>query len=175
MTLRGFLTWYLGAVLFVGTAGATGYQVLARHQAEVAARELAPQVPDTGPIPTMVAAEFPAVNAPPSAVPSTPYNLANATPLPHSRVAKSGARHAAQSARPAERRPATRTLAARRPAAPPRHVPPPVTGQYVAPAQPVWVYVQAPAPAGAWYVYPGYTAYRPGYAYYHPRYYYRVY
>jgi hypothetical protein len=127
MTLRGFLSWYLGAVLFVGTAGASGYQVLSRHHAEVAAREAAPQAPDTGPIPTMVAAESPAVNTPPSAVPPTPYKLADATPRPHSQIAKSGASHAAQSARPAVRRPATH--AARRAGAPPRHGPPPRNAQ----------------------------------------------
>ena len=61
-------------------------------------------------------------------------------------------------------------------APPPRHLPPPLTGQYVAPAQPVWVYAQAPAPAVPLYAYPGYPAYRPGYVYYYPRYrYYRAY
>src|SRR5579872_4238416 len=105
MRLREFLTWYLGAVLFVGTAGASGYQVLSRQHAQLAAREAAPQAPDTGPIPTMVAAGSP------GAVPSTPYNVAEATPPRHSQAAKSGTSHAAQSARPADRRPATPRLA----------------------------------------------------------------
>src|ERR1700733_6544967 len=72
MTLRGFLTWYLGAVVFVGTAGASGYQVLYRHQADVAASQATAQAPDIAPLPPTVAA----------AAPSTPYNIADATEPP---------------------------------------------------------------------------------------------
>jgi hypothetical protein len=34
MTLRAFLMWYLGAVVFVGAAGASGYQVLSRQHSQ---------------------------------------------------------------------------------------------------------------------------------------------
>ena len=112
--------------------------------------------------PTQLAAEQPAANPPPSAAPSTPYNIGDATPPPHPQVAKPGAGRSAQWVKPVERRAAT---AAARPVAPVRPAPPSVQ-----------VYAQVPAPAGTYYVYPGYPAYRPGYVPYRPRYYYyRVY
>jgi hypothetical protein len=168
MTLRGFLTWYLGAIVFVGTAGASGYQVLSRQQAEQAAAK----APDAAAVPMAVAAAPPAETAPPAAAggaaPSTPYNIADATKPPQppqSQAEKAPAVHAPKWVKPVERRPMT---AARRPVAPPPRV------AVAAPAPSGWVYAQVPAPT--YYAYPGYPAYRPGYVYYYPRYqYYRAY
>jgi hypothetical protein len=44
MTVRGFVSWYLGSVIFVATAGATGYQILSRQHATETA-EIQPSSP----------------------------------------------------------------------------------------------------------------------------------
>lgn len=38
MTVRGFLSWYIGSVIFVATAWATGYQILSRQHATETAK-----------------------------------------------------------------------------------------------------------------------------------------
>ncbi len=58
MTVRGFMTWYLGSVIFVATAGATGYQILSReHAIETAGTQPASPAPSES---AMVAATEPA-------------------------------------------------------------------------------------------------------------------
>jgi hypothetical protein len=181
MTLRKFLTCYLGAVLFVGTAGASGYQVLSRQHAQLAAaqsvppRVMAAAEPVASGNSTPEAAASPAVNAPSSA-PASPAQRRAAAPPLRSRVATSGTGHGSQSYRLAERRPGTVVLTARptrrtvvQTFTPIRPVPMVIAGHYVARSQPVWVYGQPVAPTVVYYPYRGY-------AYYYPRYqYYRVY
>jgi hypothetical protein len=131
--------WYLGAVLFVGTAGAGAYQILSRHHAQFA--EAVARSPDSGRPQATAAAEpvapgnslpeaapFPTANGPSSAASATPHqraaasppllvpplhpHLAAVTPLrPH--LATTGTGHVFHSYRLADRRPATLALTAR--------------------------------------------------------------
>ncbi len=200
MTLHRFLMWYLGAVLFVGTAGAGGYQILSRHHAQLAEREAAAQSPASGLPQAMAAAEpiapgnnlpeaatFPAVNSPSrraAASPAVLYpplhsQLAGSTALrPH--LATTGTSHVSQSYRLADQRHTTIARTTHRTVAQTvtllRQAPPLPASQYAAFSQPAWMYAQPPAPSVRFYPYPGYPAYQPGYAYYYPRYqYYRPY
>lgn len=141
MTLRGFLMWYLGTVLFVGTAAAGGYQILSRHHAQFAAREAATRSANSGMPQAMAAAEpvapgnslpeaapFPAINgqsdaaapaprrhaaaSPPLLLPPLHSHLAAVPPLrPH--LAMTGTGHVFRSYRLADRHPATLALLAR--------------------------------------------------------------
>jgi len=200
MTLQRFLMWYVGAVLFVGTMGAGGYQILSRNHTQLAEREVTARFGDSdlaradsaaGPgapangLPE--AATFPAVNSPSSAFSSTPHRRAAASPPLHSQSAAvtplrshlttTGTSHASQTRRLADRRYATSASTARptdrtvgQTPTPLRQAPPLLAGQYAPFSQPAWIYAQAPSPPATYYPYAGYPAYPPSYAYYYPRY-----
>jgi hypothetical protein len=194
MSLRGFLMWYLGAVLLVGTAGATGYQLLTHHRAQLAARDTAEPAPTAGPPPAMAAAQpaepsaqalpLPATNGPPSAAASEQYRrtaASRAHPFPALRPHPGVSYHAALLDRRAARRStAVATRPTHHPAALTAETRTPVpylrARQYAVPSQPETGYAPSPPPSVTYYAYPGYPGYRPGYAYYPSPYrYYRVY
>ncbi len=181
MTVRGFLLWYLGAVTFVGVAGASGYQIMARQHAESAARGVAVAGAQVSPPAAMGAdaqpqAAAPSVNPAPLPTPlpaPVPTNMGIAA-LPLLRPPVTAASPPA----PVTHQPAHRAVALHHPihrpvavaAAPrvrPRYQPPPYTALY-----------PPPPPRPVYYGYPSYYVYRGGYAYYsyYPRYgYYPVY
>ncbi len=136
MTLRGFLLCYLGSVLLVGTAGASGYHLLARHRAQVAAREtpepssaisVTPAIAAVQPLTPngdLVQAPHPAAsNGPPNPAASSPHRRTAALPLslpplrPH--IAAAGAGYSR--AWPAERRVAQQSTSRVPAARAPRH------------------------------------------------------
>lgn len=200
MTLRGFLTWYFAAVLLVGTAGATGYHLLSRHRAQLAARPTTEASATAKPPQAMAEAQpiapgadlpqpspSPTTNGPPNAAASEQYRrTAESEPhgLPALRPHLAGSYRASQLERRAGRRPTSQALATR-----PAHHPAtlavatrhPPARQYAMPLdamplRPYVAYAQAPPPSVTYYTYPGYPVYRPGYPYYPSPYpYYRVY
>ncbi len=159
MSVRGFLMWYIGAVVFVGTAGASGYQALMRLHAQNAAETRA-ATPSEAPIamaetppPPAASAPSPAVESPPPAA-STP---AEASPSPNRppplrehvaaatepalRAGKGAAEQPGVAQGRVHHRPAPATTMAQRqsPGYPPRW--------YVAPGRPgVWYPPPPPAP-----------------------------
>lgn len=203
MSVRGFLLWYLGAVLLVGSAGATGYQVLSRHRAQLAAREAAEPSAIASPPEALAAAQPVAPSAVlPEASPSpaTDEQSRTAAAESHRRTAASArfrlpalrphlaaSDHALRPDRRVARRPTTLALATR-PAHHPAALavaarapaPHPVAGRYTVALRPPGGYAEPPPPSVRYYAYPGaypgYPGYQPGYAYYYPGYrYYRVY
>lgn len=195
MTVRKFLAWYLGAVLFVGTAGAGGYQVLLRQRAQPAMQQAAEPATSEGPPAAMAAAQpvVPDVGQAAALPPQPSSHPANAPgplshrstvalrPFPALRPHLAAADHAS---RQGEQRPARRALAARPThhwvavaAATRTRTPHPLPGRYVVRLRQAGGYA-VPPPSFTYYAYPGYQPYPPGYAYYYaPRYYpyYRVY
>src|SRR5665213_3449479 len=127
MNLRKFLMCYLGAVLFVGTAGASGYQVLSRQHAKLAA---AAQPQGSG-LPQAMVAAVAAGNDVPEAA---PVPAVNSLPPLRRHVATSGTGHASPPHRLADRRPAAAAHPVHRPVvqavSPPRPAAPMVAGQY---------------------------------------------
>ena len=63
MTLRAFLMWYLGAVVFVGAAGASGYQALSRQHSQ-GATDASTATPSTATTSTASIASEPSATAP---------------------------------------------------------------------------------------------------------------
>jgi hypothetical protein len=189
MTVRGFLAWYLGAVLFVGTAGAGGYQILTQQRAQRAAQEAAeppattvaaaqPVVPDTGqsepsPSPSLS-------NAANTATAALHQPAATLRPFPPLRSHLTASDHVARPEWRAGRH--TKLALAERPAHHPRtlaaatRTPYRSAARYVVPLRPPGGYAP-PRPAVTYYAYPAYQPYPPGYGYaYAPGYpYYRVY
>ncbi len=199
MTLHGLLMWCLGvgAVAFIGVAGASGYQLLARQHAQ----SVAQRAPETSATPS--ANPSPAVTTPSSAIaaaeptptapavnpaagspsPAAPGSAAASLPLLRRHVASAAAApdHAVRTGKHPVRRSAAATVAAHHPAPRPPslaaatplpHVPSYRSDGYATPRQPgVW-YPPPPAPPAAYYPYQGYYGYRSGYAYYagYPRY-----
>ena len=89
MTLRKFLMWYLGIILFVGTAAASGYQVLLHHRAQLAARATT-EPSSAAASPGALAAADPAAEGVklPEAAPSPAINRPSGLPAPpHRRTA----------------------------------------------------------------------------------------
>jgi hypothetical protein len=161
MALHRLLLWFLGvgAVVFVGAAGATVYQVLSPGHAGVAMDVAAGPLPDAtpaAPVVTAVAEPQPVV---PAAAPTAPPPSAPQAAAPG---------RAPQAGRPAARRPAGSVVAARHPIHPPARV------AVVMVRRPVPTY---PAPRAVAYAYPGYAAYAgyPAYGYYRPYVLYRGY
>jgi hypothetical protein len=160
MTMRGFLAWYLGAVMVVGAAGASTYHVLLqRHAAaETAAAK-----------PIAVADETPPEALPPIATPSGPGSAATKRWDEPSHVMREPRLrpHVAVATRPALRHP-LRTVAAAH-AAPHRPT-------VVATRREVPIYRPAPyapsalrsPPAVGYYPYVAYDPYT-GYYSYYPR------
>jgi hypothetical protein len=70
MTLRAFLMWYLGAVVFVGVAGASGYQALSRQHSQ-GVTEASTATPATATTST-AALTTPEVPSPPVATAASP-------------------------------------------------------------------------------------------------------
>ncbi len=180
MTLRSFLMWYIGAVVFVGAAGASGYQALMRLHAQ-SATETSAAAPSTS---SMAMAEaqpqpqsatttpIPAVASPPPAVPAS----AGASP-PRNRPPPLR-QHVAAAAGPALRagkgvaeKPGAQQGRAHHPSAPvttmaQRQAPGYQPGRHVAPRRPgAWYPLPPSAPPVAIYAYPRSHAYPPGYAY----------
>jgi hypothetical protein len=196
MTLRGFLMWYLGAVLLVGTAGATGYQILSRHRAQLAARDTAEPAPTAGPPPAMAAAQpaEPGAQVSPLSAANGPSSAATLEPIRRTVASRV---HAFPALRPhigvsyhtalLDRRVARRSTAVALATRPTHHLAAPATEtrttvprlrahQYVVPSRPDIGYAPSPLPSVTYYAYPGYQAYQPGYPYYPSPYpYYRVY
>ena len=153
MTVRRFVMWYLGTVLFAATTAASSYQALQRLHAN-----------DTLPAPSMSVAQANTPSQASEVVPeSNPAQAAPALSLPKLRpplpmVSKATAsnRKRAVAARPPARRPTTIASAHRQPRvdgpwAYPPPPPPPGYGYYAYPAR---------------YPYPGYDPYYPPYGYY---------
>jgi hypothetical protein len=193
MTVRGFLMCYLGAVVLVGTAGASAYHVLSLHRAQLAARDTAEPSPQAGALPQMAATEPAAPNNDltqasdvrvsndsPSAVAPAPHEH-TVTLAPHRlpplrprvAVADAASNRAAQRDKRVTLRPPARTLAKR----PVRHpavlaaatrppVPHPLPNRYEPPLRPANGYAEPRPSSGTYYAYPGYPAFRPGYGYY---------
>ena len=150
MTTRGFLMWYVGAVIVVGGAGASAYQALLRlHAATPAAPVAVAQAdvpPPTSAIPTLAPAPEPPQAA---SLPKLRPHLAatsKSLPLHRKRVA---AGHAPV------RRP-NAIVSAR------REIPPDSPWAYPPPPPPGLGYYAYPAR----YPYPGYYPYYPRYGYY---------
>jgi len=147
MTARGFLMWYLGAVVFVGTAGAGTYQALQRLHAK----------PDA-PVP-IAAAETPTEPHAPAVAAATPAAL---TALPKLRPPLAAAMRPIPSDH--KQALAAHTPSHRRTAVASAHRPPP--------AERTWAYPPPPPPGygyytyGARYPYPGYDPYYQRYGYY---------
>jgi hypothetical protein len=172
MTVRGFLLWYLGAVTFVGVAGASGYQAMERQHAENSAHGVAVAaalVSSPAAIGADAQPQAAAPSANPSPLPAPAPRSAKITALPplHPPVA------AAAPPAPVTHQPSHRAVAEHhtihRPvavAAVPRVIP-----RYQAPPNTA-AYPPPPPPRPATYGYPGYYVYRGGYAYYsyYPRY-----
>jgi hypothetical protein len=151
MTVRGFLLWYLGAVSFVGAAGASGYQAMLRQHAERTTPAVAVAVaPVAAPITTNAdarpqAAAAPVTRTPPQAAAPSSTGTAALPPLrPH--VA------AVSPARPVTSHPAHRVTALPHPihrpvvmAAVPREIP-----RYQ-PRPPTVLYPPPPPPRPAYY------------------------
>jgi hypothetical protein len=185
MTLRGCLIWCLGAgtVVFIGTAGVSGYQLLSRQHARSLAQGVsetssaASSTPSlataaTDPQPTVPAAN-PAPASPSSAAPRSTaallpplrQHVASATAAPGhaSRPEKRAARRSAAplvaAHHPAPRRPALAAATAQ------LHVPSYRPSGYAAPRQPGALYPPPPPSPVTYYPYHGYYGYRSGYAY----------
>jgi hypothetical protein len=188
MTVRGFLTWYLGAVLFIGTAGAGGYRILEHHRAQLAAHQAAEAAATAMATPNTVQPEPPPPPASSDATsPTTPaaHQPAVASrPFPPLRPHLAASHHVPGPEWRAGRR--TRLAEAERPAHHPRTLaaatrtaaPYRTASRYVVvPLRPPGGYATPPRPAVTYYAYPGYPPYPPGYGYaYAPGYpYYRVY
>lgn len=150
MTVRRFLLCYLGAIAFIGVAGATGYQALLRQHTETTAAR-----------PVMVADASPdaaARDAPPAAAAVTPTVPPAAIAIPKLRP------HVATAMRlPRLRPPATTSHATSHAATAPAR-------DKWAAASPAQPYNDPPPPSyNAWpvyYSYPGYYGYYPRYGYY---------
>jgi hypothetical protein len=171
MTVRGFLSWYLGSVIFVATAGATGYQILSRQHAatETAETQPAALAPSQ---PAMAAAIAPAPPAQrvPTTTPPAPSGLSAQDALallPLDTFGPTGQRalpplrrHTVLPDRHVVRhKPETAAAAARHP------MPPPVTTFATAAPPRVTYYYAYPAyyPYAAAYPYGGYYASYPSY------------
>jgi hypothetical protein len=180
MTVRGFLSWYLGSIAFIGAAGAAGYHILARQNSDigtvmasapaiepaqsatVAAAEPAPAPPRPAPVPSMSPGPSPPAPSPPgmsaaealALLPPAPSSAETSQALPPLR------RHVTQPARHVVRRRLRAPQVANR-----------ATSLAAAP-------VAAPSPPRViyYYAYPPTYPYAAGYRYaYYPRYgYYRA-
>jgi hypothetical protein len=157
MTLQRLVLWFLGvsAVVFVGAAGATVYQVLSPRPAPVATAVTAGPATPTAPVATAAAEPQPVVPATaPAAPPPSAPRAAVALPGRASHPGKPAATRSAGSVAAAPHpihRPASATAA--------RQIPTYRPGGY--------------PPAAAIHGYPGHYAYYAGYRPY--AYYYRVY
>ncbi len=191
MTIRGFLMWYVGVVLFLGLYGASAYRALERPRAQQVAQArmeppaVAPStasqaVADPQPPRAVATADTPLILPPPTKPAARPSAVASAHRLPPLRQHVAAATHSAatHSAVPrklaAKRFPGTITATTYGPV---RH--PSVPNPDVLYAQP-----RQPPPPVPYYAYSGYYPYAPGYPYgpayvyrgYYPRYpYYRAY
>lgn len=150
MTIRKVLMWHFVAIVTVGAAGASGYQALRQHRAQLAARH----GQEARQIATAPSKPRPNVEAQPSTTtPAPSMQAATAPPLPPLPLPPLPQ----AAARPSVGRvPAPTVVVVRRPAratSARRHA------QYAAARVP-------PAPRVAYYAYPGYYAYASGYAYY---------
>jgi hypothetical protein len=153
MALHRLLLWFLGvgAVVFVGAAGATVYQVLAPRHARVAAVDTPGPLPDATPSAPVVTAVAEPRPVAPATAPTAPPGSAPQAALPPS--GKPAARPVVAARQPIHRPARLAIVMVQRPI--PRYPPPPAVT----------------------YAYPGYAYYAgyPAYGYYRPYAYYRVY
>jgi hypothetical protein len=164
MSVRGFLTWYILAMVFVGAAGASVVQGLKwQREARLLAASERPSVSSVPPQ-DIAAADAAPGTSPPSAVPAlrppAPQRqhiaLHSATPNPRP-VAKRSV--IAKAERPARRRPPALAWAA--PVEAYHDYP---NGTYAAPWQGYAAYPSSPPPPYPPYAYRPYAPYVPAYA-----------
>jgi hypothetical protein len=187
MTMRGFLLGCVGggAVVFIGAAGASGYQLLSRQHALSVAQavpETSPAAPPSASTAMAVTEQqqpsLPAANpAPASPLPAASESAAAVPPqhvasgaaspdhaaLPEKRAANRSAAPTVAAHHPAPRPPAVATITAQRQVPSYRH------DTHAVPWQPGAAYLPPPpppAPRVAYYRTQGYYGYRSGYAYY---------
>jgi hypothetical protein len=197
MTLRGLLMWCLGvgSLVFIGVAGASGFQLLARQHGQRVAEAVSDPVPAVASIASSPIeradtqltphAANPSPASPLSAPALSPARGPAAALLPPLRQHITGGfaavdqlgrpeRHAPR--RSAASKGTAHRLAPRPPSLAAAMAPPHLPGyrpdRYEVPRQPGIWYPPPPAPPVAYYPYRSYYGYRSGYAYYagYPRY-----
>lgn len=168
MTVRHFLMWYVGSLVFVATTGASGYRALEQlHGHSATVQEATAPAPTAEAKPLLAAAEPVAPPAAPVAPTTTP--LPELPPLRQHVAALPAPKIAPPAAHPVHRAVASApvTTAPTATHSPTHQVAVTQRSPYPAPQQEMAGY-RPQAPAYAYYPYRSYYVYGSGYAYYGP-------